>query len=268
MLIIGELINGMYKNVGKAIVEKDKATIQKIAKDQIYAGADALDLNCGPVSKNPTQDLIWLIESVQEVSNITLSIDSSKPKVIVEAMKAVKNKAIINSSTADKEKLEILVPLAKERKCGLITLSIDKKGIPQNKDQRLELAANIISFCIENSFPINELYLDPIVMPVDCAQAQLKEILDSIREFKLLNEPPPKIVIGLSNISQGMLDRSLVNRTFLIMAQEVGLDAAIADPLDEKLMDAMITAELILNKEIYCKNYLEAYRKSKRAKVA
>ncbi|MFH1622603.1 MAG: dihydropteroate synthase, partial [Candidatus Omnitrophota bacterium] len=229
--------------------------------EQVQAAADALDINCGPVSKDPIADMKWLIETVQEVTDRTLVIDSSKPKVIVEVIKTAKNRVIINSTTADQEKLEILVPLAKECNAGLIALSMDKKGIPQNKDQRLELAANIISFCQEKNFPINDLYLDPVVMPVDCAQAQLKEILEAIKEFKLLSDPAPKTVVGLSNISQGMPDRSLVNRTFLIMAQDAGLDAAIADPLDEKLMDGMITAELILNKQIYCKAYLDAYRK-------
>ena len=264
MIIIGELLNGMYKDVGKAIVEKDKTVIQKIAKSQIEAGADALDLNCGPVSKDQVSDMKWLIETVQEVTDKIIVIDSSKPKVIQDAIESAKNKVIINSTTADKEKLEILLPLAKEHSCSLIALSMDKKGIPQNKDQRLELAANIIGFCMEKDFPINELYLDPVVMPVDVAQLQLKEIIESIREFKLLCDPAPKTVVGLSNISQGILDRSLVNRTFLIMAQEAGLDAAIADPLDKKLMDCMITAELILNKQIYCKAYLDAYRKSKK----
>lgn len=264
MFIIGELINGMYKKVGEAIVNKDKKFIQALAKQEAYAAADALDLNCGPVSKDQVSDMKWLIETVQEVTDRTLSIDSSKPKVIQEAISSAKNKVMINSTTADLEKLQVLVPLAKQYDCGLIALAIDKKGIPQNKDQRLELAATIIGYCTEKNFPINQLYLDPVVMPVDCAQAQLKEILEAIREFKLLNDPAPNTVVGLSNISQGLDDRSLVNRTFLIMAQEAGLDAAIVDPLDEKLMDGMITAELILNKQIYCKAYLEAYRKSKR----
>ncbi|MDD5617722.1 MAG: dihydropteroate synthase [Candidatus Omnitrophica bacterium] len=263
MIIIGELLNGMYKNVGKAIVEKDKAVIQRIAKDEVQAGADVLDLNCGPVSKDQIADLKWLIQTVEEVTDRTISIDSSKPKVIEEVIKIAKNKTIINSTTADTEKLEILVPLAKKYNSGLIALSINKKGIPQNKEQRLELAANIVAFCMDNDFPTADLYLDPVVMPVDVAQPQLKEILESIREFKLLCEPAPKTVVGLSNISQGMLDRSLANRTFLIMAQAQGLDAAIVDPLDEKLMNEMITAELILNKHIYCKAYIEAYRKSK-----
>jgi 5-methyltetrahydrofolate corrinoid/iron sulfur protein methyltransferase len=264
MFVIGELINGMYKNVGEAIVKKDKKVIQNLALAQVKAGADALDLNCGPVSKDQISDMKWLIDTVEEVTDRALVIDSSKPRVIQETISSVKNKVVINSTTADKDKLEILVSLAKSRNCGLIALSMDKKGIPQNKEQRLELAATIIGFCLEKEFPVNQLYLDPVVMPVDCAQPQLKEILEAIREFKLLNEPAPNTIVGLSNVSQGMADRSLVNRIFLVMAQEAGLDAAILDPLDDKLMDEMITAELILNKQIYCKAYLEAYRKSKK----
>jgi len=263
LFVIGELINGMYKNVGRAIIEKDKTIIQKIALDQIRNGADALDLNCGPVSKDQITDMKWLIDSVQEVTDRTICIDSSKPSVIKESIRNAKNRVIINSTTADDAKLEVLVGIAKEHNCELIALAMDKKGIPQNKDQRLELAAKIVSYCLEKDFSVDKLYIDPVVMPVDCAQPQLKEILSSIREFKLLNEPAPKTVVGLSNISQGMEDRSLVNRTFLIMAQNEGLDAAIMDPLDDKLMDGMITAELILNKQIYCKAYIDAYRKSK-----
>jgi 5-methyltetrahydrofolate corrinoid/iron sulfur protein methyltransferase len=183
--------------------------------------------------------------------------------VIEEVIKVAENKTIINSTTADLEKLEILVGLAKEYSSGLIALAINKKGIPQNKEQRLELAANIVAFCMDKDFSATDLYLDPVVMPVEAAQAQLKDIIEAIREFKLLCEPQPKTVIGLSNISQGMLDRGLVNRTFLVMAQSAGLDAAIVDPLDERLMEEMITAQLILNKQIYCKAYIDAYKKSK-----
>jgi len=264
MLAIGERINGMYKDVAKALQNKDKAAIQDLAKRQIEAGADALDLNCGPASKDQISDLKWLIETTQEVTDKILSIDSSKPSVIEAVIKTAKNKTIINSASADQEKLDILVPLAKENNSLLIALAMSKKGIPHNKDQRIELAATIAAACQDKGFPLDHLYIDPVVMPVDCAQAQLKEILESIREFKMLSDPPVKTVVGLSNISQGMKDRSLVNRIFLVMGQTEGLDAAILDPLDTKLMDEMITAELILNKQIYCKDYIDAYKKSKR----
>lgn len=262
MFIIGELINGMYKNIGKAIREKDKSVIQKCALEQIKAGADALDLNCGPASANPILDIQWLAETIQEVTNKPLSLDSSNPKVIESGLKVIKNKALINSATADMEKLQVLVPLAKKHNAKLIGLAISSKGIPQNKEQRLELAATIVTNCQEQGFNIEDLYLDPIVLPVNVAQAQEKDILESLHDFKIISSPPPKTIVGLSNVSQGTNARGLINRTFLTMAVAYGLDAAILDPLDKALMDAAITTELILNKQIYCDSYLEAYKKS------
>ncbi|MBM3255354.1 MAG: methyltetrahydrofolate--corrinoid methyltransferase [Candidatus Omnitrophica bacterium] len=261
MFIIGELINGMYKNIGRAIKDKDKAAIQKCALDQVKVGADALDVNCGPASRDPVFDIRWLIESIQEVTDKPLALDSSKPAVIESGLKVAKARAIINSTTADLEKLEILVPLAKKYNAKLIGLTISSKGIPQNKDQRLELAAAIVANCSDAGLPIEDLYLDPIVMPVNVAQAQMCEILEAIREFKIISDPAPKSIIGLSNVSQGACVRSLINRTFLTMAAAFGLDAAILDPLDKELMDAAVTSDLIMNKNIYCDSYLDAYRK-------
>jgi 5-methyltetrahydrofolate corrinoid/iron sulfur protein methyltransferase len=259
--IIGELINGMYVDIGKAIVNKDKTAVQQCALKQIKAGADALDVNCGPVSRNPVSDIQWLVETIQEVTDKPLALDSSKLQVIESGLKAMKNPAIINSTTADEEKLAALVPLARKYHAKLIGLTISAKGIPQNKDQRMELAATIVAYCSEQGFPIEDLYLDPIVMPVNVAQAQMPEILESIREFKIISDPSPRTVVGLSNVSQGTCARSLINRAFLTMAVAFGLDAAIIDPTDCHLVDAFITAELVLNKQIYCDSYLEAYRK-------
>jgi len=261
MLIIGELINGMYNNIGKAIIQKDKSVIQKCALEQVKAGATALDVNCGPASRKPVEDIKWLVETIQEVTTQALALDSSKPEVIEAGLSVSRNKVIINSTTSDREKLEKLVPLAKKHSAKLIGLTISSKGIPQNKDQRLEMAATIVSACMEQGFPLEDLYLDPIVLPVNVAQAQMSDILEVIREFKIISQPAPKAIVGLSNVSQGTQARSLVNRTFLTMAIAVGLDAAILDPMDKELMDALITAELILNKHIYCDSYLEAYRR-------
>ena len=261
MFIIGELINGMYANIAAAIKDKDKAAIQKCALEQIKSGADALDINCGPASKQPVIDIRWLVEAVREVTDKTLCLDSSKPQVIESGLAAAGSNSIINSTTADPEKLDLLIPLAKRYNAGLIGLTISSKGIPQNRDQRLELAAAIVSACAERDFSTENLYLDPIVMPVNVAQAQMRDILESIREFKIISEPAPMTVVGLSNVSQGTSARGLINRTFLTMAVAFGLDAAILDPLDTDLVDALITAELILNKNIYCDSYLDAYRR-------
>jgi len=261
MFVIGELINGMYPKIALAIKERDKKMIQKYALQQIDCGADALDVNCGPASGKPMLDMPWLIETIQEVTDKPLSLDSSKPEAIKEGLKAARNKTIINSTTADPEKLDILVPLAKQYNSKLIGITINRKGIPQNKDQRVELAAIIVAYCQENGFSIEDLYLDPIVLPINVAQGQMNDILKSIREFKIIAEPSPKTVIGLSNVSQGSHAHSLINRIFLTMAVAYGLDSAILNPKDKELMDSLITAELILNKNIYCDSYLEAYRK-------
>jgi len=261
MFIIGELINGMYQNIGKAIVEKNKEVIQKCALEQVSAGADALDVNCGTASKDPVTDIRWLIESIQEVTDVPLSLDSSKPKVIESGLQVIKNTPIINSTTADPEKLGVLLPLAIKYKAKLIGIAISAKGIPQNKDQRIELAANIVATASEMGFPVEDLYLDPIVLPINVAQAQIMGILECIKEFKIISDPSPKTVVGLSNVSQGTNFRSLINRTFLVMAQAFGLDAAILDPTDLQLMESLITTELALNKQIYCESYLDAYKK-------
>lgn len=261
MFIIGELINGMYKNVRSAIQEKDKSAIQKIAKEQVQAGVSCLDVNTGPASKDAVSDIQWLIETIQEVANIPLAIDSTKLKVMQTALPLVKQKAIINSTSADEEKLNALVDLAKQHNAGLIGLTMDKHGVPQDKNKRLELAATIVGHCQSKGFPVEDLYLDPIVLPVNVAQVQAKEVLETLRELKFLSDPAPKTIVGLSNVSQGACDRSLINRIFLTMAVGAGLDAAILDPLDKELMNSLITSELILNKQIYCDSYLDAYRK-------
>lgn len=262
MLVIGELINGMYKEIQRAISQKDKSLIQRIAKGQLENGADALDMNVGPASLNQLEDMQWLIETVQEVTDRPLCIDNPKPKVISEVLPLVKNKGIINSTDASDEKLEILLPLAKKYNTLLIALTMDKAcGVPRDRNVRSELALKIVSKAMEIGFNLEDLYLDPILLPVNVAQAQAKEVLESIKEFKLLCQPPVKSIVGLSNLSQGTKKRGLLNRTFMVMALAEGLDGAILNPLDKELMDAVITAELILNKNIYCDSYLEAYRK-------
>jgi len=261
MFIIGELINGMYAHIALALKHRDKKIVQACALEQIASGADALNLSCGSASKNPLIDMPWLVEVIQEVTDKPLCLDSGNPKVIAEGLKVAHNKTIINSTTADTEKLAILIPLAKQHKSKLIGITISAKGIPQNKDQRLELAVTILKHASEKGFPLADLFLDPIVMPINVAQDQIRDILEAIAEFKMISHPGPKTIIGLSNISQGAKARRLINRTFLAMAVVSGLDSAILNPKDKELMDTLITAELILNKHIYCDSYLKAYRK-------
>jgi len=262
MLIVGERINGMFQDVRKAIQNKDKNTIQDLAKRQADAGARMLDVNVGPAASDQISAMKWLVETIQQAVDTPLSIDSAKPEVIEAGLKLCKKKALINSTTGEKAKLDALITLACDYKTGLLGLTMDEKGIPNSVQTRVEIGLKILSAATEAGIPTEDIYLDPVVLPVKFGQDQIGIMLQTIRELKLLSDPAPKTICGLSNVSQGCPDRSLVNRTTLVMAIACGLDSAIADPLDKQLMEAMITSELLLNKFIYCDSYLTAYKKA------
>jgi 5-methyltetrahydrofolate corrinoid/iron sulfur protein methyltransferase len=265
MIIIGERINGMFKAIGRAIREKDKAVIQKEALAQVEAGADILDVNTGPASANPKEAMKWLVEVIQEVVDVPLAIDTPKPEVLEVGLSACrKGRPMINSTTGEKKKLETILPLAKKYHANVVCLTMTEKGIPRDAEERATIALEIMAAAMEQGIPTEDIYLDPIILPVNVAQPQAKEVLKAISNFKQLASPPPQTLLGLSNVSQRTRKRAIINRTFLVMALAHGLDAAILDPLDKELVDASITAELLLNKDIYCDSFLEAYRRRKK----
>ncbi|MFH1782372.1 MAG: dihydropteroate synthase [Candidatus Omnitrophota bacterium] len=263
MFIIGERINGMFKDVGEAINKKDKTIIQSLAKKQLEAGAKALDVNVGPASANPKESMEWLVKTITEVTDARLAIDTTKIDVMEAGLSLCRSKPIINSVNANEDKMKALFPLAKKFNASIIGLTMDKGGIPKDAEGRLELAIKIVSSCMEHGVDIQELYIDAVILPVNVAQVHAKEVLRTIRESKMLSDPPPKTMLGLSNVSQGSLPecKNLINRTFLAMAIGAGLDGAIMDAEDKDLMDAAITAELLMEKQLYCDSFLNAYRK-------
>lgn len=258
MIIVGEKINGMFKEVRNAIKERNKQIIQKLAKDQTEAKADFLDVNVGPASENPEETMKWLVETIQEVVDTPLAIDSPKPSVIKAGLENCKKKAMINSTTCQKEKIDTLMPLAKEYNASIICLTMDEKGIPRDSNARIELALQILAFANEYQIPIEEVYIDPIILPVNVSQATSGYVLEAIQQIHLLSVPAPYTIIGLSNVSQKANNSELINRTYLVMCMAKGLSAAILNPLDKQLKDALITAEILLNKNIYCDSFLKA----------
>ncbi len=262
MYIIGERINGMFKVVAKAIAERDAAAIADLARRQVEAGAQALDINTGPTEGDPVEVMRWLVETAQDAVDVPMSIDTPKLPVLKAGLEAARRPPIINSTTGAQDRLDALLPLAAEHGATLIGLTIDERGIPRNADARTEIALTIVARAMEAGLPPDRLLLDPIVLPVSAAQDQCAAALKAIGMFKALSDPAPRIIVGLSNVSQGTTHRSLVNRTYLIMAMGAGLDAAILDPFDTELMDAMRTAGILLNQEIYAEDYLESGRPS------
>jgi 5-methyltetrahydrofolate corrinoid/iron sulfur protein methyltransferase len=266
MILLGERLNGMFKKVSRAIAERDRKVIQELAESQLRAGADILDVNVGPAAESPVEAMEWLVRTIQEVAEVPLSLDSTRLDVIEAGLRLCKAKAIINSTTAEKAKLDALLPLAKRYGTSLIGLTMDEKGIPKDSSGRTELALQILASAAEFDIEPDEIFIDPLILPVNVAQDQCARVLDCIGECMLLSEPAPHVMLGLSNVSQKCSHRALINRTYLVMAIARGLDAAILDPLDSELLDAIATAELLLNKDIYCDSFLEAWRKKRQGK--
>jgi 5-methyltetrahydrofolate corrinoid/iron sulfur protein methyltransferase len=263
MIIIGERINGMFKKVAKAISERDRVTIQEMALRQVEHGAHILDVNVGPSAAAPVEAMEWLVAGIQEVTGVPLSIDSAKAEVIEAGLKLCKNKALINSTTAEQAKLDTLLPLAKKYGASIIGLTMNEKGIPGDTAGRTELALLILAQAMEYEIEPHDIYIDPLILPVNVAQEQCAKVLDCIGECRLLSDPAPHLMLGLSNVSQKCAHRELINRTYLVMAMARGLDTAILDPFDRDLLDSIATAELLMGRDIYCDSFLDAWRKKK-----
>ncbi|MEK7477223.1 MAG: dihydropteroate synthase [Candidatus Coatesbacteria bacterium] len=260
MYLIGERINGMFKNMRAAIGEKNKQVVQEVALAQLKAGAQALDINVGPASDKPLDAMMWLVEAVREVTDAPLAIDTAKWEVMSAIVPKVPGHAIINSCKADEAELDKYLKLAVDCKASIIGLTIDQKGVPADAEKRIELGATIAAKAQEAGLPMNHLFIDPIIIPVNVSPATPKAVLSALAALKLISDPPPHLVLGLSNVSQGCTERKLINRTMMSLAQSAGMDALIADPLDLDLMNALVAAELLLQRTIYCDSFIDAYK--------
>ncbi len=269
MILIGERINGMFKDVKQAIADKNKKVIQELATRQTEAGAAYLDVNVGTAAADQEGTMQWLVTTIQEACSTPLSLDSQKPAVIAAGLKVVnaENGLILNSTPlnkkSDEEVFDKYVEMAESAgpKASIIALTMDKNGVPQDIDTRIEIAAQIVSRAMERGFDTQRLFIDTIVLPVKVpnAQSQPGNILAAMDQIKYLSDPAPHMTIGLSNLSQGATERSLINRIFLTMAIAHGLDSAIVDVCDRALMNAVATAEMLMNKQIYSDSFLKVY---------
>jgi 5-methyltetrahydrofolate corrinoid/iron sulfur protein methyltransferase len=269
MLIIAERINGMFTDVKQAIADKDKKVIQDLAKKQTDAGAAYLDVNVGTAAADQEGTMQWLVESIQETCSTPLCLDSQKPDVVAAGLKVLNadNGGLLNSTPLNKknddEILDRFIDMATQAgpKVNIIALTMDKNGVPQDTDNRVAIAAEIVSKAMEKGFDTQRLFIDPIVLPVKVPNAQVQptNILNAMDQIKYLCDPAPHMTVGLSNLSQGTNERSLINRVFLAMAMSRGLDSAIADTLDEDLMNVVATSEMLMNKQIYSDSFLKVY---------
>jgi 5-methyltetrahydrofolate corrinoid/iron sulfur protein methyltransferase len=269
MILIAERINGMFKDVKEAIADKDKKVIQELAKKQTEAGATYLDVNVGTAAADQEGTMQWLVETIQQTCSTPICLDSQKPAVTAAGLKVVNadNGVILNSTPLnrkdDDEILDKFIEMAEQAgpKASIIALTMDKNGVPQDIDTRVAIAAEIVSKVMEKGFDAQRLFIDPIVLPVKVPNAQVQpgNILAAMDQIRFLSDPAPHMTVGLSNISQGTSERSLINRIFLAMAMSHGLDSAIADVFDEYLMNVVATSDMLMDKQIYSDSFLKVY---------
>ena len=260
MILIGERINGTYKDIGRAVKNRNPEPIRDWASRQVAQGADYLDLNVGTLADNPAGAMKWLTLTVREITDCPFCFDSPNPDVIRAGLETGGPGSIINSCSAERAKIETLFPVAREFGARIIGLTMNERGIPRDAGSRAALAMELVAAADEFGLAADDLFIDPLLLPVGVAQEHAAEALKTIAAVRMLSSPPPRTVVGLSNISQKTFDRSLINRTFVVMAMALGLDAAILDLCDDSLLDAIATARILLNQEIYADSYLRLSR--------
>ena len=262
MIIIGERINGMFKDIARAIKDKDPKPVHEWARKQEENGSHYLDINVGPSSPAPVEAMQWLVEVTQEVSDLPLALDSTKYDAIEAGLKLCKRPAMINSVPAEAAKMERVFSMAAQYDAEVIGLAMNEEGIPKDAESRVALAMELVATADAFGVSPDKLYIDPLVLPCNVAQDHGKEVFETLRQIKMLSDPPPKTTVGLSNISQGTKNRELINRVFAVMAMANGLDSAICDANDEELMAAVASARIIMNLDIYCDSYVDVFKQS------
>lgn len=247
MYIIGENIHIISPRVKEALETKNAKFFQDLAVRQVEAGAQALDLNLGPRKKDWEEVFPWIVETVEAVVDVPLSFDSTNLQGIEAGLKKVtKAQPIINSTSAEEERLQNVPLVAKKYNTKLIALTMGKSGIPVSAEERVTIAIEkLIPRMLEIDFPIEDLIIDPLVLTVSGCQEYCPELIEAVRTLQVVWDPPPAISVGLSNVSNQVPpgNRSLINRVYCAMLMGAGLRMMIADPLDKKLREVIDTIE-------------------------
>ena len=262
MLIIGERINASRKSIAEAISLRNAAFIQKEAKTQTAAGADYLDVNAGTFVGEEAKHLQWVIETVQEVTDLPLCIDSPDPSVIKAVIPLAKKTPMINSITLESFRLEEILPLVAEHKTKVIALCQSGDSIADIAEAKVKMAGQLVEKVKGAGIPLDDLYIDPLVYPLATNDRSALATLDAIEQI-MKQFPGVHTTCGLTNVSYGLPNRKLVNRTFLVAAIGRGLDSAILDPTDNQLFGALKAALMIAGKDEFCIEYIVGFREGR-----
>ncbi len=256
--VIGERINPTgKKRLKQALLEKDFDYILNQAIEQIDAGAEILDVKVGVPSLDDVEMLPEVIKKLQSVTGLPLQIDSSNPKAIEAALRVYNGKAIVNSVNGEPEVMDSIFPIVKKYGAAVIGLTLDSAGIPDKAEDRFAIAQRILDKALEYGIPREDLIIDCLTLTVSAQQKEAGETLKAVRMIK--ERLGLRTALGVSNISFGLPMRILVNRTFLAMAMECGLDLPIINPNDEDMMSAVFAFNVLKNVDENAVRYIERY---------
>ena len=259
MLIVGELINSTRKAIATAIAEKDTLKIQQMTQDQHENGAQFIDVNAGTFMEEETENLTWLVGQVQEILDVPCCIDSTNAEAVEAALKRHQGTAMINSISLEKNRFDQFIPLIAGTDLKIVALCVSDEGMPETAEERVRIADKLINTLVQRNIPLENIYVDPLVQPIATKSEFGLEFLKAIKTIMLTYEGIHTIC-GLSNISFGLPERKFLNQTFMVMAITEGLDSAILNPLDKRMMTDITAAEALIGRDNYCMNYLKAYR--------
>ena len=260
MYIVGELINASRKKIATAIGDGDSTYIKKIVTDQDKAGADFIDVNAGIFGAQEASYLQWLVGNVQAVTEKPCCIDSPDPKAIEAALAVHQGPTpMVNSISLEKYRWNNLLSVLTGTDLRVVALCISDDGMPETADERLKIADKLINGLVQNGIRIENIFVDPLVQPLATDSTYGMEFINAIERITA-EFPGIHTVCGLSNISFGLPERKFLNQTLVVMAITKGLDGAIIDPLDERMMGAIKVAEALCGRDEYCMDYIKAFR--------
>jgi 5-methyltetrahydrofolate--homocysteine methyltransferase len=258
-VVIGERINPTgRKLLAEEMKAGDFSRVEADAMAQVAAGAQVLDVNAGiPLADEPAL-LAQAIRLVQSLTDVPLSIDSSVLEALAAGLEAYQGKALLNSVTGEEERMERVLPLVKKHGAAVVAICNDDTGISTDINVRFEVAKKILNRAADHGIPACDVVIDPLVMPVGAMADAGVQVMELIR--RLRTELKVNTTCGASNVSFGLPNRHGLNPTFLAMAIGAGMTSAITNPLESSLMQAVRGANVLMDHDPQCSNWISAYR--------
>jgi 5-methyltetrahydrofolate--homocysteine methyltransferase len=257
--VIGERINTTLKKVQAAVIDRDADYIQADVKKQEACGATYIDVNAGARIGHEKEDMEWLLKVIQETTELPLCLDSPDPEVLEMAYGMVKKTPMVNSISLEKDRFDAMMPFLKGKECKIIALCMDDSGMPKNANDIFNRAKSIVGELEAIGFKRQDIYVDPLIQPMSVDKDNGNMAMDAVKAI-MTGLEGVHTTGGLSNISYGLPQRKIINRIFLSMMMKVGFDSAIMDPLDNEIMAAMKTADMLKGNDNFCMNYLKGVR--------